>query len=307
MTKPKKKTKMKTVISLLVGLILVPTIANASSYKATSNINLRSGPSTNDGIILKIPINSNVEYLGESGLWYNVKYNSKQGYVSKQNVLKTEDTVIAAEKYITTENLSLKAGILKSSKKLIIIPKGKSVSLISKHGEYYKVQYGSTKGYVSSKYLINSGSQEELGEYSTKFKLSEANRAFNIQRASNAIDNKVVLPGETFSFNSTTGPRSYKTDYKEAKAILNGKFVPSPGGGVCQVSSTLYNALLNSKLKIVERHPHSVPVSYVPFGKDATVSFDTLDLKFKNNYSFPVYIKSSVTGDTITVKIYSNK
>ena len=137
--------------------------------------------------------------------------------------------------------------------------------------------------------------------------MEDSNRVFNIQRASNSIDNKLVLPGETFSFNSTTGPRSLKAGYKEATVIMNGEFVPGEGGGVCQVSSTLYNTLLDSKISIVERHSHSLPISYVPPNKDATVAFNVLDLKFKNNYNSPVYIKSSVAGDTLIITLYGNK
>lgn len=149
--------------------------------------------------------------------------------------------------------------------------------------------------------------KEEIGTYSTKFKTNDQNRVFNIQRASNSIDDKLVMPGETFSFNSNTGPRSLKAGYKEATVIMNGEFVPGEGGGVCQVSSTLYNTLLNSNMSIVERHAHSKPISYVPPGKDATVAFDVLDLKFKNNYSAPVYIKSNVAGDTLMITMFGNK
>ncbi len=149
--------------------------------------------------------------------------------------------------------------------------------------------------------------REQIGTYSTKFKLGDSSRVFNIQRASNSINNKVVLPGETFSFNSTTGPRSLGAGYKEATVIMNGEFVPGEGGGVCQVSSTLYNTLLNSKVNIVERHSHSKPISYVPTGRDATVTYNALDLKFKNNYSSPVYIKATVVGDSIIITLYGNK
>lgn len=149
--------------------------------------------------------------------------------------------------------------------------------------------------------------KEEIGVYTTEFTMNDQNRVFNIQRSSNSIDNKVILPGETFSFNNTTGPRSLSAGYKEATVIMNGEFVPGEGGGVCQVSSTLYNTVLNSGITIVERHTHSLPISYVPPGKDATVAYDVLDLKFKNNYSAPVYIKSYVSGNKLTIKLYGNR
>lgn len=149
--------------------------------------------------------------------------------------------------------------------------------------------------------------REEIGSYHTKFTLNDSNRVYNIQKSSNAIDNMLILPKEVFSFNSTTGPRSLSAGYKEATVIVNGEFVPGEGGGVCQVSSTLYNTLIESGLEITERHTHSLPISYVPPGRDATVAFDVLDLKFKNNYSAPIYIKSYVSGTTLTIKIYGNR
>lgn len=149
--------------------------------------------------------------------------------------------------------------------------------------------------------------KEEIGTYSTSFKANDSNRSYNVKRASDSIDKKLLLPGETFSFNETTGPRSLKAGYKEATVIYDGKFVPGEGGGVCQVSSTLYNTLLSSQVNIVERHRHSLPVGYVPPGRDATVAYDVLDLKFKNNYSAPIYIQSYVNGNVLTVKMYGNK
>lgn len=149
--------------------------------------------------------------------------------------------------------------------------------------------------------------KEEIGTYHTKFTLNDSNRVFNIQKSSKAIDNMVILPGEVFSFNLATGPRSLSAGYKEATVIVNGEFVPGEGGGVCQVSSTLYNTLIESGLEITERHTHSLPISYVPPGRDATVAFDVLDLKFRNNYSSPIYIKSYVNGGTLTIKIYGNR
>lgn len=149
--------------------------------------------------------------------------------------------------------------------------------------------------------------KDVIGIYTTEFTMNDQNRVYNIQRSSNSIDDKVILPGETFSFNNTTGPRSLAAGYREATVIMNGEFVPGEGGGVCQVSSTLYNTVLNSGVTIVERHSHSLPISYVPPGKDATVAYDVLDLKFKNNYSTPIYIKSYVSGNQLTIKLYGNR
>lgn len=294
-------------------------VANtATKYSTTSNLNLRASTSTSSKRLLTIPKGKSVSLISKHGEWYKVQYGNTQGYVNSMYLSGVASTPPAPQKpqappqaasgkYTTTSNLNLRAGTSTNSKKILTIPKGQSVSLISKHGEWYKVQYGNTQGFVTSKYLINSGSQQEISSYTTKFKASETNRVFNIQRASNSINNKVILPGETFSFNKTTGPRSYKAGYKKASVIVNGQFIQDDGGGVCQVSTTLYNALLNSNMQIVQRHPHSLPVAYVPKGRDAAVAYDYLDLKFKNNRNVPVTIKSNVSGNTLTVKMYINK
>lgn len=146
-----------------------------------------------------------------------------------------------------------------------------------------------------------------IGQYSTSFKTSSKERKENIRIAAKALDGKLLMPGATFSFNETTGPRSKQNGYKEATVIVNGEFTPGLGGGVCQVSTTLYNAILLSNLEVIERHPHSLPVKYVPHGKDAAVAYGALDLKFKNNFDFPVYIHTKSTDNNVNIYIYGDK
>ena len=146
-----------------------------------------------------------------------------------------------------------------------------------------------------------------IGEFSTSFKGSSKNRIENIKLSANAISNKLVLPGEEFSYNKATGPRTAESGYRAANVIIGGELTPDIGGGVCQTSTTLYNALLRADLTIVERHNHSIPVGYVPIGQDAAVAYGYLDLKFKNNFDFPVFIYSKVVGDRVYVYIYGDK
>ncbi|MCG8401892.1 MAG: VanW family protein, partial [Firmicutes bacterium] len=112
---------------------------------------------------------------------------------------------------------------------------------------------------------------------------------------------------DEFSFNRIVGPRSSDAGYKSADVIINNEFVEGLGGGVCQVSSTLYNAVLLANLRITERNNHSLPVGYVPIGRDATVVYEAVDFRFANNTDFYVYIKTCVTGNDLTVKLYGNK
>jgi len=126
--------------------------------------------------------------------------------------------------------------------------------------------------------------------FETQFNTENKERSDNIKVAAEALDKSLVMPDRVFSFNDIVGPRTTEKGYKESLVIENNQFTPGVGGGVCQVSTTLYNALLRANLTIVERHPHSLPISYVAPGLDATVSYNWVDLKFMNNYPKPVLI-----------------
>jgi vancomycin resistance protein VanW len=142
-----------------------------------------------------------------------------------------------------------------------------------------------------------------LSSYATKFNLSKENRTYNIKLASNRINGTLLKPGEVFSFNEIVGPRTLKAGFKEAIEIVNQEFVEGIGGGVCQLSSTLYNAALLGDFEILARQNHSRPVSYVPLGRGATVYYDYLDFKFKNNASFPIMILSKAIENKLLVMI----
>ncbi len=142
-----------------------------------------------------------------------------------------------------------------------------------------------------------------IATYTTKT-TSNSNRNENIRLACNALNGTIVNPGQEFSFNDTTGARTEAKGYKPATAYLNGEIVQEPGGGVCQVSSTLYNAVIFAGLKSTERHAHSYEPSYVTPGEDAAVSFGGPDFKFVNNSNYPVAIKTSFANQELTISIY---
>lgn len=127
----------------------------------------------------------------------------------------------------------------------------------------------------------------------------------NIRLAAGSFNGKMVLPGEEFSANASTGPRTPETGYQEAGAYRDGKVVPEPGGGVCQVSSTLFNTLVRAGLEVTERNSHSMPVSYVPLGHDAAIDQTTKkDLKFVNNTGYPIFMFSHFESRKLTIEIY---
>lgn len=145
------------------------------------------------------------------------------------------------------------------------------------------------------------------GSCITSMKGSSANRISNIQIAASNINQLVLYPGQEVSMNTAFRPRTSANGYREAGAYLNGKVVQALGGGICQVSSTVYNAAMNSGLTILERHPHSMPVHYLPLGMDAAISSGSKDLRIRNDYPFPVLFEAYTEGKNLTVNIYTNE
>lgn len=145
-----------------------------------------------------------------------------------------------------------------------------------------------------------------LGSYSTKFNSSVSGRSTNIKIAANRTSDILLMPGDTFSYNENTGMRTTANGYKNAPVIVQGVVQEGVGGGVCQVSSTLYNSVLYSGLEIVSLKNHSIPSTYVIKGRDATVTDGGIDFIFKNNLKYPIYLKNYVSGNTVTCQIYGS-
>jgi len=146
-----------------------------------------------------------------------------------------------------------------------------------------------------------------VAQYTTQFKAGLTERSQNIKLAAAALDDLVVPPGEVISFNQVVGPRQAEKGYQTAGVIVGNTLTEGLGGGICQVSTTLYNAILLADLDIVQRGNHNLPISYAPIGLDAAVSYGSLDLKFKNNTGKYMFIKTSVYGNNITVKVFGDK
>lgn len=139
------------------------------------------------------------------------------------------------------------------------------------------------------------------GTCTTGFSTSSSNRINNIEVAAGHLNNLVVMPGQEISVSDTIKPRTTANGYKSAGAYLNGRTVPAIGGGICQVSSTVYNAVKNAGLTVLERHPHSMPVHYLPLGLDAAISAGSKDLRFRNDYSAPVILQAYTEGKNLIV------
>ncbi len=152
-------------------------------------------------------------------------------------------------------------------------------------------------------YKLNPQQIVLRAKFFTTYKNSSEERKHNVALAVCAINKTIIDVGGEFSFNKVVGERTEKRGYKKAKIIVNGEFADGVGGGVCQVSSTLYNAILLSGLEITEVHPHSLSVSYVAPSFDAMVNSGWADLRFKNNTDNPVIILADCDGERITIKI----
>lgn len=145
-----------------------------------------------------------------------------------------------------------------------------------------------------------------FAQFSTEYSKSSKGRKENIKLASSFLNGLMVKPGEEISFNNAVGNVSAERGFKESNVIINGEFDTGIGGGICQVSTTLYNALIRADLEITERTNHSRPISYVPLGTDAAVAEGYKDLKFKNNTAHNIYILSMANDDEITFQVFGN-
>ena len=180
-------------------------------------------------------------------------------------------------------------------------------NILKEEKEEYRIPLKITKPETTINDLSETVFPNTLSSFITKYDATAKNRSTNISLVAQAIDGKVVLPGETFSFNSVVGNTTKEKGYKLATAYVNGKSAQDYGGGTCQVSTTLYNALLRANLEIVNRRNHSYIVSYVDIGTDATIAYPTTDLVFKNNRQYAVKISASAKNGILKIEILGIK
>lgn len=144
---------------------------------------------------------------------------------------------------------------------------------------------------------------DTLSTYTSKYDVSNRNRSTNLEIAASKLNNVILLPGETFSYNQTVGERTISNGFKEASIYTSKGVEYGLGGGICQVSSTLYNAVLEANLDIVERKNHRYAVTYVPNGRDATVAYGSIDFKFKNSRTYPIKLIASAQNGIVSISV----
>ena len=147
----------------------------------------------------------------------------------------------------------------------------------------------------------------KISGFSTQFDPSNVDRSKNLEIAAGFINGTVVMPGDTFSYNDTVGERTVERGFRNGAVFVNNKVEQDVGGGVCQVSTTLYRSIMAAGIKSTERHNHSLKATYSDYGLDATVSWGYLDYKFKNTYDFPIYIQGYTTSNQVVFNVYGNK
>lgn len=179
--------------------------------------------------------------------------------------------------------------------------------LLKEDKEKYEISLIITKPKVTTAQIGSEAFSDLLATYSTKYDGTNVNRTNNLELACEKINDKVVLAGEIFSYNKTLGARTIAAGYKEAKVYENGEVVDGIGGGICQVSSTLYNSVLMANMEIIERKNHQFVTSYTPAGRDATVVYGMTDFKFKNTRTYAIKIKATCSNGIITISIYGIK
>ena len=179
--------------------------------------------------------------------------------------------------------------------------------ILSEEKEEYTIPLKITKPEKTLTDLGEEAFPDKIATYSTRYDPSNLNRSNNLSISAKKIDGTILLPGETFSYNQTVGERTIAEGYKEAGAYAGGRVVQDVGGGICQTSSTLYNAALLANLEIVDRSNHQFLTSYVSAGRDATVSWGTIDFQFKNNRTYPIKIEASAKNGVCLMSIYGIK
>lgn len=179
--------------------------------------------------------------------------------------------------------------------------------IIEKDEKEYEIPLKITVADITLADLGAEAFPDKLSHYTTNYNTGDYNRTTNVELSAKKISGTIILPGEIFSYNQVVGERTISKGYKEAAAYAGGKIVQSIGGGICQTSSTLYNAALLANLEITDRSNHLFETSYVEPSRDATVSWGTLDFQFKNTRKFPIKVVTDVGGGVLDIAIYGVK
>lgn len=292
-----------------------------------SYLNVRNEASTNSKIIGKLYLNDCVEIVENVDEWYKIKYDDSYGYVHS-TYIKNEPIIVLSDdvpssdlknsnianlevKYIGYLNEKAAAYPLKSTKRNCYIPAGPiaifsikdEYAIIAKARTLLRIKISEFDSIVALDSNADACNEPVIAAYTTFFSTSNSNRAHNISLGAEAMKT-LLLPGEEYSFNRIVGKRSPEKGYLLANAYRGQEVIQDYGGGVCQLSSTLYAAIrLNPNFTITQRYTHSMEVDYLPVGMDATVNWNNRDIRFINNYPFNVYVNTYINNGMLTIML----
>ncbi len=179
----------------------------------------------------------------------------------------------------------------------------KAKEILKEEKEEYIIPLIITKPEITLEKIGSEAFPDVLGSYTTRYDMSNEDRTTNLQLAVNKINGTILLANQEFSYNTTVGERTIAAGYREAKVYENGQVVDGLGGGICQISSTLYNAVVLANLEITQRRNHQFVTSYLPAGRDATVVYGSQDFKFKNTRKYPIKINASINNGVAKIEI----
>lgn len=180
-------------------------------------------------------------------------------------------------------------------------------NMLTQEATEYTIPLKYTTPEITTNKIGREAFPDLLSSFSTKYDASNKNRSNNLLLASNKINGTILMPGEEFSYNKVVGERTIEAGYKEAHIYSGGKVVDGLGGGICQISTTLYNTVLYANLEVTQRKNHQLPAGYVKNGLDATVVYGSIDFKFVNSRKYPIKIVSEVKNGVAKMDIYGVK
>jgi len=295
-------TKYTRVAIILLSISLLSSCSSKNENNVPENKGLETPPAkfmefgmfertVKDNVVL---VDENVGNLKESEVLKKI-----QTYAQEIDTEALNATIDSSTWNVKQGRVGKKVNVEKTMETLISAKEGSRVDLVVEE----------QMPQVTSEILNNN--IVVIGSYTTTILDRHSSRVNNIKLASQKIDGFKIAPGEEFSFNKVVGRRTIEKGYEKATIITRKNGKPKKGtgvgGGICQVSSTLYNAVEKSGLKIIERHKHSKAVNYVPKGQDATVTYGAYDFKFSNNRSYPIMIRTNLSNTSLTIKILENR
>lgn len=233
----------------------------------------------------------------------NITIPIKQAKIEEIDINKIHNEIFKEPKdaYITTNPTKVYAHINGID---FAISVDEIKQILQEEKEEYIIPLKITIPEVTLESIAGQAFPNKLAEFTTRYDITNKNRSTNLELSSKKVNGTIVLPGETFSYNKIVGARTISAGYKEAAIYSGGKVVQGVGGGICQLSSTLYNAVLYANLEITSRTNHRFLTSYVQAGRDATVSWGTIDFCFKNTRNYPIKIVSNVANGIVRVTIH---